>query len=286
MSENEFNNPDRAESNPVPNEEDIDFIYGEYKNYDYSKNLDSISAKSISLDSMDHGIKLEEMRTPKNIASSNLKMQMMADELAMEMDGQPVIREMSTEYGSSRKREENLMNKDKLDRDEKELIKNRLKAEMSSRPEGFNQKKSLEMYNKLMDEQRAKEARRGFLRVLLLLVIGIASAVMTYFSGIENHADVSKFMGYVPFATVLFSVIMLVPKKAFKVFTMVYFIGNSLILLGPGLLVFALTPANQSGDDFLVKIALFVGATLCSALVCFRLAASSTIDAYYSYRRR
>ena len=237
-------------------------------------------------DSIDPGIKLEEMTTPKNVSSSNLKMQMIADELAMEMDEQPVLNEMSTEYGSSKKREENILSKDKLDRDEKELIKNRLKAEMSSRPEGFNQKKSLEMYNKLMDEKKAKEARNGLLRVILLVVIGIASAVMTYFSGIENQADVSEFMSYLPFATVLFSILMLVPKRAFKIFTIVYFIGNSIILLGPGLIVFALTPENQSGDEFLVKIALFVGAMLCSSLVCFRLAASNAIEAYYSYRSR
>lgn len=282
MPENEFNNSDRAEESPVQSSEaDVDFVYDE--DHSYNGKLEDISADSIALDSIDSGVKLEEMRTPKNSASTNLKMQMMADELAMNMDSQPKLKEMSTEYGNAKKREEALLSKDKLDRDEKELIKNRLKAEISSRPEGFNQKKSLEMYRKLMDEQRAKEAKHGFLIVLLLAVLGIVTAVLTYFSGMENHADASEYLVYLPFATALFSLLMLIPKKAFRVFTTVYFIGNSIVLLGPGLIVFALTPENQNGEEFLMKLGLFVAAIICSSIVCFRLVVSKSAEAYYSY---
>lgn len=263
MSENEFNNSDRAGNSPVQNEEDIGF------------------------DSIDPGVKLEEMQSPKHKTSSNLKLQMMADDLAMHMDDQPVLREMSTEYGSSKKREENLLNKEKLDRDEKELIKNRLKAEISSRPEGYNQRKSQEMYNKLMNEQRAKEAKRGFLVALILMAAGFVTAALTYFTKMENYESASEFLVYLPFATAFFSLLILVNKKAFRIFTMVYFIGNSIVLLGPGLIVFALTPENQElGNEFLVKICLYVAAILCSAFVAFRLAASEKIKAYYSYNSR
>lgn len=286
MSENEFNNSDRAGNTPAQNEEDADFIYGEDKDYDYSGNLDNISTESITLDNMDSGIKLEEMRSSKYKTSSSLKTMMMADDLAMHMDERPILNEMSTEYGSSKKREENLFNKDKLDRDEKELIKNRLKAEIYSKPEGYNQRKSQEMYNKLMNEQRAKEAKRGFFIALLLMAVGLVSAALTFFTKMENYESASEFLVYLPIATALFSLLILVKKKAFRIFTMVYFIGNSIVLLGPGLIVFALTPENQGlGNEFLIKICLYVAAILCSAFTAFRLAASEKIRAYYSYNR-
>ena len=285
MSENEFNNSDRNEAAPVQNEEDIDFVYGDDADHDYSGSLDNISAENISLDEMDTGVKLEEMRSPKRKTSSNLKLQMMADDLAMNMEEQPVLREMSTEYGSSKKREEDILKKDKLDRDEKELIKNRLKAEIYSKPEGYNQRKSQEMYNKLMNEQRAKEAKRGFLVALLLMAVGLVSAALTYFTKMENYESASEFLVYLPFATAFFSLLILVRKKAFRIFTLVYFIGNSIVLLGPGLIVFALTPANQNGDEFLSKICLYVAAILCSSFTAFRLAASEKVKAYYAYRR-
>lgn len=285
MSENEFNNPDRTEGNPAQNEEDMDFIYGEDADYDYDGSLDNISAESITLDSMDSGVKLEEMRSPKHKTSSNLKLQMMADDIAMNMDEQPVLKEMSTEYGNSKKREEDILKKDKLDRDEKELIKNRLKAEIYSKPEGYNQKKSMEMYNKLMREQRAKEAKHGLIVVLILVVVGLASAALTYFTKMENYESASEYLVYLPFATAFFSLLMLVRKKAFRIFTLVYFIGNSIVLLGPGLIVFALTPENQSvGGEFIQKICIYVAAILLSSFVSFRLAASEAVRSYYSYK--
>ena len=286
MSENGFNDPERTGPSPSINEEDIDYIYGDDTNYDQSESLESISAESIALDSMDAGIKLEEMRSPKSRTSESLKMQMMADDLAMNMGEKPILDEMSKEYGSSRKRKEDLLSKDKLDRDEKELIKNRLKAEISARPEGYNQKKSQEMYNKLMREQRAKEAKRGLHVVLVLVAAGLISAVLTFFTKMENYESASEFLVYLPFATALFSLLMLIQKKAFRIFTMVYFIGNSIALLGPGLLIFALSPENQSaGSEFIVKILIYLAAIFFSTLVSFRLALSEKVKAYYSYKK-
>ena len=160
-------------------EEDIDFIYGE--DDENNKGADKLSGDKIALEDIgSDNVKLEAMQNSRNAASSSLKAMMMADELEIEMNGQPKLHEMSTEYGNSKKREEDILKKDKLDSNEKELIKKRLQEEISSKPQGFSQRKSQEMYRKLMDEQRAKEARYGFFMVLILTALGFAAAALTF----------------------------------------------------------------------------------------------------------
>lgn len=145
-----------AEQSAQPDEADIDFIYGEDENYDYTGSLEDISADSIALDSID--VKIEDMRTDKSSIISSLKNQMQADDLAMSVENRPKIDEMSDEYFPSHKKSTDIMAKDQLDKDEKELIKTRLKTELEKKSEGYDKKKSLAMYKKLMDEQKAKSA--------------------------------------------------------------------------------------------------------------------------------
>ena len=82
-----------AEQSAQPDEADIDFIYGEDENYDYTGSLEDISADSIALDSID--VKIEDMRTDKSSIISSLKNQMQADDLAMSVENRPKIDEMS-----------------------------------------------------------------------------------------------------------------------------------------------------------------------------------------------
>lgn len=265
-------------------EEDIDFIYGEDDSYDYSGSLENISADSISLESIDDGIKIEEMRNPRKAVSMSLKNQIMADDLAMDMGGQPKLNEMSDEYGNTKKKEEEILNKDKLDREEKELIKNRLRFEIESKPEGFNQRKSLEMYHKLMDEQREKEARHGLLMVLVLSAIGLISAVSCYF--IKINADGTKgYMDFLPLATASFSLLIIIRAKAFRIFAIIYFIVYTVVLIWPGLIPFAMAPENQGGPEYLIKLGLFAASIICGAIVCIQLITSKPVEAYYSYTK-
>lgn len=260
---------------------DIDFIYGEDENYDYTGSLEDISAESIALDSID--VKLEDMRTDKSSMISSLKNQMQADDLAMSVENRPKLDEMSDEYFPSQRTSSDIMSKEKLDKDEKELIKTRLKTEMETKPEGYDKKKSLAMYKKLMDEQKAKAAKRGFVMLLITAALGFASAVLIYLT--EPNANGSQpLLDYLPMGAVVFSLFMLVKSKFAKILSTLYFVVCTVMLIYPGLVGYALDPVNQNGNNFLVKILIYVAAVAMCAVTFIRLFMNKDIEEYYSYK--
>ncbi len=263
-------------------EEDIDFIYGEDENYNYSGSLDEISVESIALDDMD--VKVEEMRTDKSSIISSLKNQMQADDLAMSVTDRPKLDDMSEEYAPTRKTASDVVAKEQLDKDEKELIKTRLKTEMESKPEGYDKKKSLAMYKKLMEEQKAKSAKRGFVQLLITAAVGLISAVVVFL--IKPNADgLHPLLDYLPVGALVFSMLMLLKSKFFKIFSTLFFIAETVILIYPGLVGYALNPDNQDlGTDYIIKIAMYVAAVALCAVTFIRLAANKDIEEYYSYR--
>ena len=275
--------PDPEPVQNEPDEADIDFIYDD-DGSSYSGSLDEISADSIVLDDMD--VKLEEMRNDKSSMISSLKSQMMADDLAMSVEERPQLDDMSDEYAPSKKKEEDIIAKDKLDRDEKELIKTRLKNEIEAKPEGYNKKKSLEMYKKLMAEQKEKAAKHGFLMLMITAALGFVSALLIYI--LNSIAPEAK--GLIPSlymlaaGSFLFSLAMIIKSKFFKILSVLYFILNTIALIGPGLVVYAMTPENQQGESFIINTALYAAAIIFSAVTCFRLASNKDIEAYYEYK--
>ena len=139
----------------------------------------SDSAKSLDGISIDASAMLSDMDyKPAKDKSNSLLKQMQMDDLAMEMDSKPVISEMSDEYMPTQKNAEDLAAKDTLDRDEKQLIKDRLEQEIGKRPEDYNKRESVEMYRNLMHEQKVKKAKKGRANVIIFAVIGIAVAAV------------------------------------------------------------------------------------------------------------
>lgn len=264
-----------------PDEADIDFIYGEDESYDYTGSLEDISAESIALDSID--VRTEEMRTDKSSMISSLKNQMQADDLAMSVQNRPKLDEMSDEYFPSQRKSSDIMAKEQLDKDEKELIKTRLKTEMEKKPEGYDKKKSLAMYKKLMDEQKAKSAKRGFVMLLIAAATGFASALLIYLTE-PNASGEHPLMDYLPIGAVVFSLFMLVKSKMAKILSTLYFVVCTVLLIYPGLVGYALDPENQNGNDFLIKILIYVAAVAMCAVTFIRLFMNKDIEEYYSYK--
>lgn len=271
-----------GEESAAAEEADIDFIYGEDENYDYTGSLEDISAESIALDSID--VKIEDMRTDKNSIISSLKNQMQADDLAMSVQNRPKIDEMSDEYSPSQKKSSDIMEKDTLDKDEKELIKTRLKTEMETKPEGYDKKKSLAMYKKLMDEQKAKAAKRGFVMLLIAVAMGFASSLLIYLVKPNANGE-HPIMDYLPVGAILFSLFMVLRSKFAKIMSTLYFTACTVMLIYPGLVGYALDQNNQSiGKEFVVKLALYAAAIVMCAATVVRLLVSKDIEEYYSYK--
>ena len=266
-------------------EEDIDYVYDNDVHYTVNGTLEEdLSADSIQLDEMD--VKLEEMRTDKNSMISSIKNQMMEDDLAMSMDERPQLDEMSDKYGPSKKKEEDILAKAVLARDEKELIKNRLKAEIESKPEGYDKRKSAEMYKQLMEEQKAREAKSGFVQVAITAVLGIISAAFTY----VLHMKAPDAKGLIPafdliaLGALVFALFMLIKSKFAKTLSVTYFTVYTVALIVPGLIVYIYDADRPEGAQLITTLVLYGGAILFGAATAIRLVMSKKIQNYYNYK--
>ncbi|MBQ8787460.1 MAG: hypothetical protein IJZ61_07480 [Oscillospiraceae bacterium] len=266
-------------------ESELDYVYDDDgSGYNYTGALEDISVESIALDEMD--VKLEEMRTDKSSIISSLKSQMMQDDLAMSVEGRPQLDEMSNEYGPSKQKQENIMMKNKLDRDEKELLKNQLKSQLQTKAEGFDKRKSAEMYKALMAEQHAREAKKGFGMLAITAVLGLVTAAIIYM--LNSKAPEAR--GIIPSlmplaaAALIFSLGMLVKTSFFKITSAMFFILNSIALIGPGLVFYAMDPVNQESENYITGIVLSVLAIVFSTFTAFRLVTNKDIKNYYSYK--
>ena len=284
MSENE--NEQELMEEELP---DIDYVYG---NEDYDPNAAPAKTYADLMDDENSGgrVRLSDMNAPKKNTAENLRLQMIADDLAMSAGDRPVLKEMSDRYAGRKNDLDELIEKKVLGRNEKEALKNRLQEEIGSRPEGFNQRRSLEMYHQLMDEPDEKEAQRGFFLLMIFMMLGVGVAALEFFLNMNPEGDISRiYMDYIHFATLLFSIVMLFRAKFFKVLSAIYFMANSAALIVPGLMVYAMDPANQQGGEsgeFIINLTMYLIAIIFSVVIFIRLLKDKTIAAYYSKKKK
>ncbi|MBR4096500.1 MAG: hypothetical protein IKK42_04255 [Oscillospiraceae bacterium] len=265
-------------------EASLDYVYDNDKNYSYSGLPEDISAEDIALEDME--VKLEEMRTDKSSIISSLKSQMMQDDLAMSVESRPQLGEMSDIYGPSKQKQEDIMLKNKLDRNEKDLLKSQLKSQLESKSKDYDRRKSAEMYKALMAEQHAREAKKGFFVLLATAVFGLITAALIYM--LNDKAPEAR--GIIPslkplaIAAAAFSVFMFAKSGFFKITSVMFFVLNSIALIGPALLVYAMNPENQKSDNYLLGIILTVAAIIFSFVTAVNLVTNKDIKNYYNYK--
>ena len=246
---------------------------------------ESVDASSIQLSDMDYDAGKSQ--------TNALKKQMQLDDMAMELGSKPIIDDMSDKYAPlKQKSKEELLSKDKLDNDEKRLMRERLESEIGRRPEGYSKKKSLEMYHKLMDEQKVKKAKKGLGRVLFTIILGVITSAITYFmfyknidifniSAVKSEPQSELFL-YLSLATLCFSLLLLIKLKVIKVFSCIYFALNTVALIGPGFIKFAMQTGASLDKNWIVMFAAYVIAVAFSVNNCIQLSANEYIEAYYS----
>lgn len=244
-------------------------------------NLDSIKASSVVLSDMDYDAE-------KNKSKALLK-QMQMDDLAVSMGKSPLTKDMSDEYSPEKKKTSDLAAKDVLNDDEKRILRERLEREVGRRSEDAGKKKSLELYHNLMNEQKVKKAKKGFFIVLLLVAAGMICAVISYFKlnwgeqaqAFDESGKIGDVLIYLPIATGFFSLFMLIKLKFCKVLSSIYFAANTVILIGPGFIKFALD-TNQEPEFYIQTLIFYVLAILISAFVCIQLCTNESVEAYYT----
>lgn len=234
-------------------------------------NLEDIQVSADMISDMGYNYKQQERK-------DKLKQQEL-DELAMEIGSKPKLEEMSTEYQPSAplKKQSTFASQEALDREEKQLIKERLQKEIDSRPKGINKKNSAELYKSLMHEQKVKRAKRGMLSLIVMMVGGIIAALIIYS---KLNPDGLKLMTYIAMGGVIFSLLMALKAKFFRTISCLFFSAETVFMVYT-CVNFALNTERKPDNYFETLICFIVVIAVC-AIIAIQLATNANIESYYT----
>lgn len=251
---------------------DIDYVYGR-DDYDHEFSAPSIEAAETE----EYGFVLSEMNSrSRRSAPGSIKSMIMEDDMAMEV-GRAKLGEMSAERGGNGGRVNG-----SFGANDKESLNAMMREDMAAKTEGISREHSKAVHSRFVDEQLADDSRKGFMVLLIMTAVGISVAALTYFLKL-NRDGARPYLDYLPVATLLFSLFMLIRSRLCRVVSAVYFAVNTLVIIGPGLVYFARAAENRMLENYILNIILYILTALCSLLICVQLSSGRSIKAYYSY---
>ena len=234
-------------------------------------NLEDVEVTADMISDMGYNYKQQER--------DDKRRQQELDDLAKEIGNRPKVEEMSDEIFAAAplKKKAAFDSQEALDRDEKQLIKERLQKEIDSRPKGINKKNSAELYKSLMHEQRIKRAKKGLLSLVIMALGGIAAALVIY---IKLNPDQLNIITYTAIGGVVFSLLMLLKSRFFRLTSCVFFSAETVYMVYT-CVNYALNTERKPDNYFETLIFFIVVIAIC-AIVAIQLATNANIEAYYT----
>lgn len=234
-------------------------------------NLEDVEVTADMISDMGYNYKQQER--------DDKRRQQELDDLAKEIGNRPKVEEMSDEIFAAAplKKKAAFDSQEALDRDEKQLIKERLQKEIDSRPKGINKKNSAELYKSLMHEQRIKRAKKGLLSLVIMALGGIAAALVIY---IKLNPDQLNIITYTAIGGVVFSLLMLLKSRFFRLTSCVFFSAETVYMVYT-CVNYALNTERKPDNYFETLIFFIVVIAIC-AIVAIQLATNANIESYYT----
>lgn len=234
-------------------------------------NLEDVQVTADMISDMGYNYKQQERNDKRK--------QQELDDLAREIGNRPKVEEMSDEIFASAplKKKSSFDSQDALDRDEKQLIKERLQKEIDSRPKGVNKKNSAELYKSLMHEQKVKKAKKGLLSLVLMAVGGIAASLIMY---TKLNPDNLSIITYASMGGVIFALLMLLKASFFRLSSCIFFSVETVYTVYT-CVNYALNTERKPDNYFETLIFFIVVIAIC-AIVAIQLATNANIEAYYT----
>lgn len=201
------------------------------------------------------------------------------DDLAREIGNRPKVEEMSDEIFAAAplKKKATFDSQEALDRDEKQLIKERLQKEIDSRPKGVNKKNSAELYKSLMHEQKVKRAKKGLFSLVLMAIGGIVASLIMY---TKLNPDNLSIITYASMGGVIFAILMLLKASFFRLSSCVFFSAETVYTVYT-CVNYALNTERKPDNYFETLIFFIIVIAIC-AIVAIQLATNANIEAYYT----
>lgn len=234
-------------------------------------NLEDVEVTADMISDMGYNYKQQERNDKRK--------QQELDDLAREIGNRPKVEEMSDEIFAAAplKKRSAFDSQEALDRDEKQLIKERLQKEIDSRPKGMNKKNSAELYKNLMHEQKVKRAKKGLLSLVLMAIGGIAASIVMY---TKLNPDDLNIISYASMGGVIFALLMLLKASFFRLSSCIYFSAETVYMVYT-CVNFALDTERKPDNYFETLIYFIVVIAVC-AIVAIQLATNANIEAYYT----
>ena len=234
-------------------------------------NLEDVEVTADMISDMGYNYKQQER--------DDKRKQQELDNLAKEIGSRPKVEEMSDEIYAAAplKKKATFDSQEALDRDEKQLIKERLQKEIDSRPKGMNKKNSAELYKNLMHEQKVKRAKKGLLSLVLMTIGAIAASLIMY---TKLNPDNLNIITYASIGGVIFAVLMLLKASFFRTTACVVFSAETVYTVY-NCVNFALNTERKPDNYFETLICFIVVIAVC-AIVAIQLATNANIEAYYT----
>ena len=272
---------------PKPDEEVFDFEETEEEednsseifdfDGEYDADLNNIDQDSLVLEDLKADI--SPLRTREEESSRNMREKIKMNDLAMELNGTPVLDDLSDEYAPPKKQAANLVDRDQLDMDEKRILKQHLEEDLSKRPENFNARASQNMYNRLMEQKKLKIAKKGFMISLAPIVMGLTSAVI---SAIKLNWGSYLFFQYIAVFMVVAALMLFIKSKHVKMLSTAMYAVCLLLYVGPGLFMYVMNTEMQQAPDKIVHIVCAVIASALNIVSIIILSKNESVSTYYS----
>lgn len=284
--------PDEPENSVTPEPEAYDEPEPEYEDAmpepekpkprvsledDLDVDLETVTPEDIGID--DPSKALAPMRTEREAQTRNVREKMKMNDLMMDMEGAPVLDDLSDEYAAPEKRAEDLLERDHLESDEKQVLKQRLQEDLSRRPENYNARASRNMYNKLMEEKKLKIARKGMMISFIPILMELIAAGICFFT---MNWGAYQWLSYVSVFGAFGALLLLIKSKHTKMFSIIISAVTVLAYAVPGLALYALDDTMQTAPDYVLHITLAAAAALLNIGSILILTKNEAVNTYYT----
>lgn len=272
----EVKKEEKPEAEPVieKDEDPIDEITDSTFEFADDYDLDQIDPSTVQLSSLTSNV--APIRSGKEESARNMRESIKMNDLAMSVGSGPVLDDLSSEYKDTKSQAEDLLEKDKLDDDQKRILRQRLDADLGRRPENFNARASKNIANKLLEEKRLKIAKKGFALSIIPIFMGLISTAICFFE--MNWGNYNWFPYAAPFM-LLASLLLLIKSKHVKLLSVSIYGIMALIYAGPGLVMFTL----QNGIDGDMRHLIFgIAAVALNIISILILVKNEAVNTYYS----
>lgn len=244
---------------------------------DLDVDLETVTPEDIGID--DPSKALAPMRTEREAQTRNVREKMKMNDLMMDMEGAPVLDDLSDEYAAPEKRAEDLLERDHLESDEKQVLKQRLQEDLSRRPENYNARASRNMYNKLMEEKKLKIARKGMMISFIPILMELIAAGICFFT---MNWGAYQWLSYVSVFGAFGALLLLIKSKHTKMFSIIISAVTVLAYVVPGLVLYALDDTMQAAPDYVLHISLAAAAALLNVAAILILTKNEAVNTYYT----